>query len=235
MTRLSESNDELVEFIRLRAESYLGGGARDGRVLQALRAVDRAAFLPARSRRAAYLDEPVDIGGGQTCSQPSMVAFMLDALRVFPGARILEVGAGCGYAAAALALLCSPGGRVIAAEILPELAGLARANCSVALAGRDSSSAAGVEVLAIDASAGCPELAPFDRILLSAGASRPSFREAPLLEQLADGGILLYPEARGRLYRITLPLGLRRTRGGAELIRDSWPGVAFVPLRGRNA
>jgi protein-L-isoaspartate(D-aspartate) O-methyltransferase len=224
--RQPESNDELVDHVKYRAESYLGGGPRDGRVLNALRAIDRAAFLPSESRWAAYLDEPVDIGLGQTCSQPSMVAFMLDMLEVHPGTRVLEVGAGCGYAAAALALLCSPGGSVTAVEILPALATMARANCTVALSGLGPAAVAPVDVLAGDGSAGLPERAPFDRILLSAGVSRHSFKEEPLLGQLLEGGILLYPEARGRLYRLT------RRNGG--LVRDSWEGVAFVRLRGKN-
>ncbi len=221
--RLPESNDELVELVKYRADSYLGGGRRDGRVLNAMRALDRAAFLPADLRWAAYLDEPVAIGLGQTCSQPSMVAFMLDRLRLFPGARVLEVGAGCGYAAAAIAILCSPGGSVIAVEILPELAAAARSNCVVALA----KSLSTVEVLAIDGSGGLPGRAPFDRILLSAGVRRRSFRESLLSAQLAEGGILIYPEERGKLYRI-----MRRSGG---LVRESWDGVAFVSLRGGNA
>jgi protein-L-isoaspartate(D-aspartate) O-methyltransferase len=221
--RLPESNDELVELVKYRADSFLGGGNRDGRVLNALRALDRAAFLPADLRWAAYLDEPVAIGLGQTCSQPSMVAFMLDRLRLFPGARVLEVGAGCGYAAAAIAILCSPGGSVIAVEILPELAAAARSNCIVALAKPLSR----VEVLAIDGSGGLPDRAPFDRILLSAGVRRRSFHENILSAQLAEGGILIYPEERGKLYRV-----MRRSGG---LVRQSWDGVAFVSLRGGNA
>jgi protein-L-isoaspartate(D-aspartate) O-methyltransferase len=221
-----ESNNELVDFVEFRAVSYLGGESRDGRVLSAMRAIDRAAFLPSDSRCAAYLDEPVDIGLGQTCSQPSMVAFMLDKLEVHPGARVLEVGAGCGYAAAALALLCSPGGYVTAAEILPALAAKARANCAVELARKGWASAVNMRVLAADASAGLPERAPFDRILFSAGVNRRSFSEEPLLEQLAEGGILLYPEARGRVFRVKCR--------GAGLVRDSWAGVAFVRLTGKN-
>jgi protein-L-isoaspartate(D-aspartate) O-methyltransferase len=218
--RQPESNDELVELVGYRADSYLGGGERDGRVLAALRAIDRASFLPPESRWAAYFDEPVGIGLGQTCSQPSMVAFMLDKLEVGPGARVLEVGAGCGYAAAALARLCSPGGSVLAAEILPELAAMARANCLVASAGH---AIVPVEAFCADASAGLPGRAPFDRILFSAGVRLRRFREADLLSQLAEGGILLYPEERGSLHRVAL-------RGGT-LLRDRWGGVAFVPLK----
>ncbi len=228
--RLPETNDELVELVRFRADSYLGGGTRNGRVLGAMRKLDRAAFLPPQSREDAYRDEPAAIGLGQTCSQPSMVAFMLDKLELKPGARVLEVGAGCGYAAALMAILCSPGGAVIAAEILPELAATARANCAVALAAAMPTAwgaLATVELLAVDGSGGLPERAPFDRIVLSAGVRRGSFREEPLLGQLAEGGILLYPEARGKLYRTTRETG--------RLVRKSWNGVAFVSLQGKNA
>jgi protein-L-isoaspartate(D-aspartate) O-methyltransferase len=224
--RRCETNDELVELVKYRAESYIGRGARDGRVLQAMRSVDRASFLPAESRWAAYMDEAVDIGRGQTCSQPSMVAFMLDKLELRPGLGVLEVGAGCGYAAALLTLLCSPGGRVVAAEILPELAAAARANIAVALAGR-AAWADSPEILAADASAGLPGREPFDRVLLSAGVERPAFREELLLDQLRPGGMLIYPEARGRLYRVRLE--------GGDILRESWGGVAFVPLKGRNS
>jgi len=212
--------------VKRRAESYLGTGARDGRVLEAMRAIDRASFLPSSSSRATYLDEPIDIGEGQTCSQPSMVAFMIDKLDLRPGLSVLEVGAGCGYAAAIMALLCSPGGRVLAAEILGELALRAGANCAVALSGRGAATEC-LEIVEADASAGMPRRGPFDRIMLSAGVALPAFREAPLLSQLRDGGVLLYPEARGRLYRV-------RRRGGT-LVRDSWEGVAFVRLVGRNS
>jgi protein-L-isoaspartate(D-aspartate) O-methyltransferase len=231
--RFPESNDELVDAIGYRAESYLGGGVRDRRVLAAMREIDRACFLAPGSREAAYLDEPVSIGLGQTCSQPSMVAFMLDKLELGPGMRVLEVGAGSGYAAAIAALLCAPGGLVVAAEILPELAAMARANCAAALGGSGAATAlerrpaAAVEVLCADASAGLPQRGPFDRVFLSAGVSRPSFREEALLAQLSDGGVLLYPESRGKLYRIT------RTGGGT--LRESWSGVAFVRLRGQNS
>jgi protein-L-isoaspartate(D-aspartate) O-methyltransferase len=228
--RLPETNDELIELVRHRAGSYIGRGERDPRVLDAMRAIDRAAFLPAGARYAAYLDEAADIGLGQTCSQPSMVAFMLDKLDIRPASRVLEVGAGCGYAAALIALLCAPGGSVVAAEIESELASSARVNCAMALAAAAPlgwASAATVELVAADASDGLPERAPFDRILLSAGVRSRSFSEEPLLAQLAEGGVLVYPEARGRLYRMT------RRKG--RIVRESWAGVAFVDLRGRNS
>jgi len=223
------TNAGLVARVAAAAPAYLGGRERDGRVLEAMLAIDRAAFLPEGSRWAAYLDEPVPIGWGQTCSEPSMVALMLDLLRIEPGQRILEVGSGSGYAAAIAGLLCFPGGQVYAAEILPELALAGRANCAACrLPGAPASSLLDrIEFLEADGSAGFPGLAPFDRIMLSAGVASPSFREEPLLGQLAPGGMLLYPQARGSLFRITLD------RSGPR--RESWAGVAFVPLCGRNS
>ena len=248
--RPCETNDELVEFVRLRASRYIGGSARDGRVLAAMAAIDRASFLPSEERWAAYRDDPAGIGFGQTCSQPSMVAFMLDKLELGPGLRVLEVGAGCGYAAAIAALLVAPGGSIIAAEIFPELAAAARANCisALATAGLSRRASAGVgagtgaesgatatlalrsaespHIVVADASTGLPAHAPFDRIFFSAGVSR-RFREERVIAQLAPGGILLYPETHGRLYRVR--------RRGQSLVREAWEGVAFVPLRGTNA
>lgn len=225
--RLAETNRELVELVKYRADGYLGGGTRDARVLDAMRDIDRAAFLPASSRWAAYLDDPVDIGHGQTCSQPSMVAFMLDKLTLAPGLRVLEIGAGCGYAAAIAALLCRPEGLVVAVEIHRELAERARANCSTAGPPYGPPPSDDIEFVVADGSAGLPERAPFDRILVSAGARRPAFREELLIAQLAPDGVLVYPEEHGSLYRI------ERRHGG--LVRDRWSGVAFVPLKGRNA
>lgn len=192
-----------------------------------MREVDRADFLPASSRPAAYLDDPVDIGEGQTCSQPSMVAFMLDKLSLAPGLRVLEIGAGCGYAAAIAALLCRPGGMVVAVELNPELAARARANCATAGPPYGPPPGDDIEFIVADGSAGLPGRSPFDRILVSAGARRPGFREELLLAQLAPDGVLVYPEEHGSIYRI------ERRHGG--LVRDRWTGVAFVPLRGRNA
>jgi protein-L-isoaspartate(D-aspartate) O-methyltransferase len=224
--RLAETNEELVRLVRYRADQYLGGGIRDGRVLEAMKLVDRARFLPQLVLWAAYLDEPVAIGQGQTCSQPSMVAFMLDKLELESGQRVLEIGSGCGYAAAIVAVLVHPGGSVFASELLGELSMMARANCAAA-GFHGGSFADSITFLEGDGSAGYPDRGPFDRILLSAGVRHSSFRDSVLIDQLCDNGILVYPEARGNLYRVI--------KRGASLIRDRWPGVAFVPLKGRNA
>jgi len=225
----SESNENLVARIARSARGYVGGMERDPRVLDAMRAIDRAAFLPPSTRWAAYLDDPVPIGESQTCSQPSMVALMLDLLKIGPGLRMLEIGSGSGYAAAIASLLCAPGGVVYAAEIVPELSRAGRANCSAyrvpcrpAFSLLDA-----ISFIEGDGSAGFPELAPFDRIMLSAGAASPSFRESILVSELSGEGILVYPQERGRLFRVS------RTSSG--VVRESWGGVAFVPLVGKNA
>jgi protein-L-isoaspartate(D-aspartate) O-methyltransferase len=156
---------------------------------------------------------------------------MMEKLDILPGAHILEVGAGCGYAAAIAAILCSPGGSLVAAEIVPELALIARENCAVALASANLAGIAPVSVLAMDGSTGLPDYPRFDRILLSAGVSRGRFQEEILLNRLTETGILIYPEAHGRIFRVRK----RETKRGTELQRESWGGVSFVRLRGRNS
>lgn len=216
--RTGETNEGLVALVAERAERYLDGRRRSPRVLAALLAVDRASFLPPADRYYAYTDEPIGIGHGQTCSQPSMVAFMLDLLDPQEGNMILEVGAGSGWAAALTARLCTPGGHVWAMEIVPELAAFGRTNCVVA--------GASVDFITGDGSSGLPEQAPFDRILVSAAARR-GFREEPLVSQLSEGGILVYPDWKGQLNRVT--------RREGRLNRESWGTVAFVPLVGVNS
>ncbi|MBN1241765.1 MAG: protein-L-isoaspartate O-methyltransferase [Spirochaetales bacterium] len=199
------------------APSYLGGSSRDPRVIEALARVDRAEFLPPAERPGAYVDAPIPIGGGQTCSQPSMVAFMVELLRLEPGHRVLEVGAGSGWATAIMAELVRPGGFTCACEILP---GLAAALLDRFAARRD------IGVVAGDGSLGLPELPPWDRIVLSAGVRR-GFDPERLVRRLAPGGILLYPEAFGALIRITLD-----PRAPGDRRVESWEGVRFVPLQG---
>jgi len=212
-----KSNRDLVAYIK----SNVSFSTRPSsfRIIEAMGEVDRRDFLPPDSKQFAYYDEPVSIGYGQTCSQPSLVALMLDKLSIRPGDRILEIGSGCGYAAAIASKLCGQEGRVYACEIIPELVSLMRAN----LEDRFPT----VEIIEGDGSAGFAQLAPFDRILLSAGVDSSSFKREILLPQLASPGVLLYPEARGFLYRLN--------RNGANIEEQMYGYVSFVPLRGRNA
>ena len=189
-------------------------GIRDPALLRAMAAVPRERFVPVEARDRAWADSPVSIGAGQTISQPFVVALMIDALRVDRRDRVLEVGAGSGYAAAVLGQLTD---RVWALERHEFLA--LRARAMLAALRYDN-----VRVIHADGSQGWPPAAPFDAVLVSAGA-----REVPsaLLDQLAPGGRLVIPVGpsgdRQVLWRI------ERT-GPDTYRRDDLGAVSFVPL-----
>ena len=194
-------------------------GVRDERVLRAFAEVAREEFVPLDLAESAYDDRALPLAHGQTISQPYVVALMLEALRLAPGDRALEVGTGSGYAAALLARLCA---EVYTIERVPELAEAARARLA-------RLACANVQVRAGDGTLGWPEAAPFDAILVSAGGPRVP---APLFAQLRPGG------------RLVMPLGPER--GEQELIRvvrtgedaferEDLGAVQFVPLIGRDA
>jgi len=182
--------------------------------LKAFLTVDRAAFVPESDRGSAHRDSPLSIGFGQTISQPYMVACMLDHLRVRPGMRVLEVGAGSGYV---LALLSAMGALPFGVEFVPGLAERLRRRL-------ESLGYWDIPVREGDGGEGWPERAPFHRILVSAAC--PAVPE-PLLGQLADGGIALAPT--GGAYSQILE---KVCRTGEGLHRESLCGCIFVPLRG---
>jgi len=214
-----EDNKMLVNIIRNRSSVYLDNKRRNEKILNAMLNIDRKIFLPYNVKNNSYEDRPLPIGYNQTCSQPSMVAFMLDKLEIEEGNKILEIGAGCGYAAAIASLLCGPKGMVFASEIITELAEIMRMNLAPYLEN--------IQIIADDGSEGFKEYAPFDRILISAGIASKNFNKEILLSQLSDNGILLYPETYGNLYVIKKEHGNIKT--------DTYFGVSFVPLRGKNA
>ncbi len=191
-----------------------GRGIRDERVLQAMIEIPREEFVPEDNRSAAYSDEPLGIGYGQTISQPYMTALMAQCLELDGTETVLEVGSGCGYHAAVLGALAE---RVITVELIPELAAMAREN--LANAGRLGN----VTVIAGDGSLGYPPEAPYDAISVAAAA--PGIPRA-LIEQLKDRG------------RMVIPIGpfgdqeLRvvRKRGG-EIDWHVAEHCRFVPLR----
>jgi len=156
-------------------------GIRDERVLAAMNAIPREEFVPAESRVEAYIDGPIHVGRGQTISQPYMTALMAELLRLTGTETVLEVGAGCGYAAAVLGQLAA---RVITVELIPALARLAREN--LRRTGHDGN------VTVVDGNGwfGYPPLAPYPAISVAAAA--PEIPGA-LLEQLADPGRLVIP------------------------------------------
>jgi protein-L-isoaspartate(D-aspartate) O-methyltransferase len=178
-------------------------------------AVPRAAFVDPDLAPRAGEDGPLPIGEGQTVSQPLVVALMAQALELTPRDRVLEVGAGSGYAAAVLARLAA---HVDAVEVRETLARRAAENLAAA-------GVANVAVHLADGTGGWPPGAPYDAISVAAGA-----RAVPpaLLEQLAPGGRLVMPlgrrPERQRLVRV------RRDASGEERVEDLGIPVRFVPL-----
>jgi protein-L-isoaspartate(D-aspartate) O-methyltransferase len=156
-------------------------GIRDERVLAAMNEIPREEFVPAESRIEAYTDGPIHIGHGQTISQPYMTALMAQLLQLSGEETVLEVGAGCGYAAAVLGQVAA---RVVAVELIPGLAQLARENLH--RTGRD----ANVTVVEGDGQFGYRPLAPYRGISVAAAA--PEIPTA-LLDQLDDPGRLVIP------------------------------------------
>ncbi|WP_129128490.1 protein-L-isoaspartate(D-aspartate) O-methyltransferase [Geomonas oryzae] len=201
---------------RMLAEHLAGRGIRDGAVLQAMREVPRESFLPPEMEFLAYEDGPLPIQEGQTISQPYIVAYMIEALELKGTERVLEIGTGSGYAAAVLSLCAA---RVFTVERLSYLARSAEQRLRE-LGYRN------VTVHLGDGTLGWPEHAPYDGIVVTAGA--PEVPET-LLEQLAPGGRLVIPV--GRSQHMQELVRVRRLAGG-ELRYEELCGVRFVPLIG---
>jgi len=188
-------------------------GIHDSRILRAFRKVPRERFVPEELSDFAYEDRALPIGDGQTISQPSMLALMLSALAPTASDRALEVGAGSGYAAALLGALTES---VQAVEIRPELA--ERAERTLAAIGVEN-----VHVHVKDGALGLPEQAPFDIVLVSAGAPATP---PELVEELRIGGRIAIPvgDSAGQ----HLFLGRRAPSG--ELVWERRTPCVFVPL-----
>lgn len=155
-------------------------GIRDERVLVAMGKVPREKFIEPEFARDAYADGPLPIGSGQTISQPYMVAAMVEALDVQPGDRVLEVGTGTGYEAAVLGEIAAEVWTIERHAQLAEKAGSILAELGYS----------NVHVVSGDGSVGLPEHAPFDKILVAAGAPQAP---SSLIAQLAEGGRLAVP------------------------------------------
>jgi protein-L-isoaspartate(D-aspartate) O-methyltransferase len=192
-------------------------GVRDERVLGAIGRVPRALFVPPEVAAEAYVDEPLRITHGQVTTQPSLVAQMVEALALTGGEKVLEVGTGHGWQTALLAALAR---EVWSVERWPDMVETARANLE--RAGVDN-----VDVVLGDGSAGLPDAAPFDAVVVAAAFPRVP---PPLVDQLVPGGRLVQPIGPGGAEDVTLferrPEGLRRVR--------SIVPARFVPLYGRH-
>ena len=196
-------------------------GIRDPRVLAAFARVPRSFFVPDEARDEAEADRPLEIGCGQTISQPYVVAAMIEALEMTGRERVLEVGTGSGYATAILAEMMPVSAEIRSIEIIPELAG--RAGRVLAELGYGN-----VQLRVGDGALGWPEAAPFDAILVSAA---PYEVPPALLDQLAPGGRLVLPvgpspeQQELQLWR-RVPSGRLEKRGLMQ--------VRFVPLTGSS-
>jgi len=186
-------------------------GITDPAVLAAMRAVPRHRFVPSDQADAAYDDRALPIGFGQTISQPYIVAFMTQALKLRPEHRVLEVGTGSGYQAAVLGQIVA---EVQTIEIVPALAERARA--LLAELGYSN-----VHVRTGDAYAGLPELAPFDRIIVTAA---PDHAPQPLIDQLAEGGRMIVPVGIAQQQLILI------AKDAAGVQSEPLLDVIFVPL-----
>jgi protein-L-isoaspartate(D-aspartate) O-methyltransferase len=191
-------------------------GIEDERVLEAMSQVPRERFVPTRLRRRAYADSALPIGGGQTISQPWIVAAICQALRLEGGERVLEVGSGSGYSAAVLALLA---GEVIGIELQATLA--ESASWTLSELGFDN-----VHLLVGDGSRGLPDRAPFEAIAVHAAAPAAPLA---LLEQLVEGGRLVAPIASGAADMLTL-----FHREGEHFRSEEIGPCRFVPLLGEQ-
>jgi protein-L-isoaspartate(D-aspartate) O-methyltransferase len=194
-------------------------GIRDPRVLAAFARVPRSFFVPEEARDEAEADRPLEIGCGQTISQPYVVAAMIEALDMTGRERVLEVGTGSGYATAILAEMMPVSAEIRSVEIIPELAD--RARRVLAELGYVN-----VQVRLGDGALGWPEAAPFDAILASAA---PSEVPPALLDQLAPGGRLVLPVGPSPEQQ---ELQLWRRAPSGRLEKRGLMQVRFVPLTG---
>lgn len=206
-----------LEWARENLLKYLDHEIADKRVVEAMKRVPREAFVSPEQYHVAYDDRPLGIGFGQTISQPFIVALMVQALEPRGGEKVLELGTGSGYEAAILAELAQ---KVVTVECIPELAESARQVL-------DKLGYSNIEVHVAGRTLGWPEGAPYDAIIVSAGA--PTVPQV-LLEQLTWDGRLVIPV--GSRWQQDL-LKVTKLRKGNRI--ENLGGCYFVPLIGEGA
>ena len=199
---------------RMVTDQLIPRGINDEHVLSAMRTIPRHVFIPNDLHYLAYADAPLPIGHRQTISQPYIVALMTQLLRLKGEERVLEIGTGSGYQAAILSHIAA---QVYTVERISELA-------ETASQVFEKLGLSNIKIFERDGSAGLPEYAPFDAIMVTAAAPKVP---APLKEQLDEGG------------RLVLPVGSRDgqilerwRKSGTEMEREHIAPVAFVPLLG---
>ncbi len=201
---------------RMVMEQLVSRGITDERVLTAMGTVPRQRFVEPGQEAIAYSDRPLPIGHHQTISQPYIVARMTEELELAPDDRVLEIGTGSGYQAAVLAELVQ---QVYTVEKIEPL--LKQAQRILAELGYDN-----VFTKRLDGTRGWPESAPFDAILVTAGAPNVP---RPLVEQLADGGRMIIPVGDQSLQELS-----KVTKKGGKAREEKLGGCRFVPLLGAH-
>ena len=196
-------------------EQLVPRGIVDAKVLAAMRKIPRHLFIPGKSLENAYGDYPLPVGEGQTISQPYMVALMTQSLELAGGEKVLEIGTGSGYQSAILAEIAK---EIYSVERFESLAQEARSLL-------DGLGYKNVKITVSDGTEGWSEFAPYDGIIVTAGA--PSI-PGPLVEQLAEGGRLVIPVGGAFSQELVL---VRMTDG--ETSEEYICGCTFVPLVGK--
>ena len=208
-----EKQREFSEDKRLMVEEIARRGISDKRVLSAMEAVPRHLFVPLKVQKLAYMDAPLPIGSNQTLSQPYIVALMSDLAEIQEGEKALEIGTGSGYQAAVLSELT---GKVFSVEGRPELA--AQAQHRLQAMGYTT-----IQLRTGDGTLGWPEEAPFDAILVT---DAPEQVPQPLVDQLAEGGVLVMPLGPRGGYQQLICM----RRKGGKIEQETLTTVSFVPL-----
>ena len=212
---MSDFADLRGQMVRRQIEAR---GILDPLILDAFREVPREVFVDEKQRQWAYDDHPLPIEAGQTISQPYIVAVMIEAAEIRPGDKVLEVGAGSGYAAALMSRIAR---EVIGIERQHDLVEVAQERLQ--RLGYDN-----VKIVEGDGTRGCPDEAPFDAILAAASGSHVP---KPLIDQLAPGGRLVMPIGDPGWVQELVKL-TKRPDGTTE--QKNLGGVRFVPLIGEE-
>ena len=211
------SAQEKMDFTRLREamvkRQIMDRGVNDPDVIRAMREVPRHLFVPQKNRAFSYADHPLPIGEGQTISQPYIVAFMTEALKLRPGERVLEIGTGSGYQAAVLAELIN---EVYSVEIIETLG--IRAQKTLGALGYKN-----IHIKIGDGHKGWPQKAPFDAIIVTCA---PEQIPRALVEQLKEGGRMIIPVGRnGAVQKL-----VRAVKREGRLKTEDVMLVRFVPM-----
>ncbi|TFG35843.1 MAG: protein-L-isoaspartate O-methyltransferase [Parcubacteria group bacterium] len=195
------------------------GWLKSERIIAAFRTIKRIDFLPEEMKNLSEMNEALPIGLGQTISQPSVVAFMLEELQPEPGEKVLDVGSGSGWTSALLAEIVGPKGKIFSLELVPELKDLGQRNAS-----KYGFIEKGIsEFICTDGSKGYVKDAPYDKILSSAAADKiPDFWK----EQVKINGRIVAPINNS----IVVCNKIQPASGKIEFEEKEYPGFVFVPL-----